>query len=126
MNLLPQQLFWYAAADDEKNLRTYGLTDCIECGCCDLVCPSHIPLTFDFRMAKAHIREQADEKARAERARRRFEERNERLQREQETRERELEEQQSKARAAGPDAIKALLARKKKQADDKPDGEDER
>ena len=62
VQLLPQQLFWYACADDEKHLRSYGLTDCIECGCCDLVCPSHIPLTADFRKAKAYIQEQADEK----------------------------------------------------------------
>ena len=114
IQLLPQQLFWHAAADDEDNLRDYGLIDCIECGCCDLVCPSHIPLTADFRKAKAHIREQADEKARAERARRRFEERNERLKREQDAREQELEAQKTTAKVAGPDAIKALLERNRK------------
>ena len=83
VQLLPQQLFWYACADDENKLREFGLTDCIECGCCDLVCPSHIPLTADFRVAKGRIRELADEKARALRARQRFEARNERLEREQ-------------------------------------------
>ena len=86
VQLLPQQLFWYACADDEKRLRSYGLTDCIECGCCDLVCPSHIPLTANFRIAKGRIQEMADEKARAERAKRRFEARNERLARDQEIR----------------------------------------
>ncbi len=70
IRLLPQQLFWYACADDEKKLRIHGLTDCIECGCCDLVCPSHIPLTHNFRVAKGRIQELADEKARAERAHR--------------------------------------------------------
>ncbi len=93
VQLLPQQLFWYACADDEAKIRSYGLTDCIECGCCDLVCPSHIPLTFDFRMAKARIRELADEKARAERARLRFEARNERLQKEERVRNDELAQQ---------------------------------
>ena len=68
VQLLPQQLFWYACADNEQKLRAFGLLDCIECGCCDLVCPSHIPLTADFRSAKGRIRELADEKARAERA----------------------------------------------------------
>jgi electron transport complex protein RnfC len=30
IQLLPQQLFWYACADDEAKLRKYGLVDCIE------------------------------------------------------------------------------------------------
>ena len=116
VKLLPQQLFWYACADNEEQLRAHGLTDCIECGCCDLVCPSHIPLTCDFRMAKARIRELADEKARAERARHRFEARNERLQREQREREAELARQKDQARKAGPDAIAEIM--KRKQRDD--------
>jgi electron transport complex protein RnfC len=114
VKLLPQQLFWYACADNEEQLRAHGLTDCIECGCCDLVCPSHIPLTYDFRMAKARIRELADEKARAERARRRFDARNERLQREQHEREAELARQKDQARKAGPDAIAEIMKRKQR------------
>ena len=117
VQLLPQQLFWYACADDEKHLRSYGLTDCIECGCCDLVCPSHIPLTADFRIAKGRIRELADEKARAERARRRYEERKERQQKEQQQRERELAQQKETAKSAGPAAIADILRRKKKNRD---------
>ncbi len=116
--LLPQQLYWHARADDEQNLREFGLIDCIECGCCDLVCPSHIPLTADFRTAKARIRELADEKARAERARRRFEERNDRLAREQQERDDELARQKKKAKAAGPDAIAEILARKRRDDED--------
>jgi electron transport complex protein RnfC len=111
VQLLPQQLFWYACADDEQKLRKYGLTDCIECGCCDLVCPSHIPLTSDFRKAKGRIRELADEKARAERARRRFEARNARLEMEAAARERELASQKEKAKAAGPAEIARILER---------------
>ena len=118
VQLLPQQLFWYACADDEKRMRSYGLTDCIECGCCDLVCPSHIPLTADFRKAKGRIRELADEKARAERARRRFEARNERLEREQQEREQELAQQKANAKKAGPAAIAEILKRKKEQDED--------
>ena len=115
---MPQQLFWYACADDEKKMRSYGLTDCIECGCCDLVCPSHIPLTANFRIAKGRIRELADEKARAERAKRRFEARNERLERDQREREAELARQKSEAKKAGPAAIAEMLKRKQKQDDD--------
>lgn len=118
VQLLPQQLFWYACADDEKHMRSYGLTDCIECGCCDLVCPSHIPLTADFRKAKGRIREQADEKARAERARRRFEARNERLERDEEERKQELDQQKATAKKGGATAIAEILKRKKKQDKD--------
>jgi electron transport complex protein RnfC len=117
VKLLPQQLYWYAAADDERKLRLYGLTDCIECGCCDLVCPSHIPLTADFRKAKARIQELADEKARAERARQRYEARSERLGREHKEREDELARQKSEARKAGPRAIAAILRRRRKDGD---------
>ena len=114
VQLLPQQIFWYACADNEQKMREYGLTDCIECGCCDLVCPSHIPLTFDFRMAKARIRELADEKARAERARKRFEARTERLEKEQQERDAELARQKAEAKTAGPDAIAEIMKRKQK------------
>ena len=118
VQLLPQQLFWYACADDEQKMREFGLTDCIECGCCDLVCPSHIPLTADFRVAKGRIRELADEKARAARARQRFEARNSRLEQEQAERDSELERQKSTARKAGPAAIAEILKRKQQKAED--------
>jgi len=121
VQLLPQQLFWYTCADDEKKLREFGLIDCIECGCCDLVCPSHIPLTADFRMAKGRIRELADEKARAERARHRFEARNDRLEREQQEREAELIRQKESAKAAGPAAIAEILKRKQERKEDDPE-----
>jgi electron transport complex protein RnfC len=112
VQLLPQQLLWYARADDEKKLREFSLTDCIECGCCDLVCPSHIPLTACFRKARSRIRELADEKARADRAKRRFEARTRRLEREHEERAAELARQKSSAKAAGPAAIAEILKRK--------------
>ena len=118
IQLLPQQLYWYACADKEDKLRQYGLVDCIECGCCDLVCPSHIPLTANFRIAKARIRELEDEKARAERARARFEARSERLEREQRAREDELARQKSAAREAGKDAIAEIIRRKRQQSED--------
>ncbi len=34
---------------------TLGLQDCIECGCCDVICPSHILLTERFRVAKRAV-----------------------------------------------------------------------
>ena len=74
--------------------------------------------TADFRMAKGRIRELADEKARAERARRRFEARNQRLEREQREREEELARQKETAKAAGPDAIAEILKRKQRKDED--------
>lgn len=118
VQLLPQQLFWYACADDEAKLRDYGLVDCIECGCCDLVCPSHIPLTATFRTAKARIRELADEKARAERARQRFAARSERLENEAEARKQELATQKEDAKKAGAGAIAEIMKRKQQQDGD--------
>lgn len=118
IQLQPQQLFWHACADNESKLREFGLIDCIECGCCDLVCPSHIPLTADFRIAKGRIQELADEKARAARARRRFEARNDRLEREKEHRDAELQRQKESAKKAGPTAIAEILKRKQKERED--------
>jgi len=118
VQLLPQQLFWHACADNEAKLRDFGLTDCIECGCCDLVCPSHIPLTANFRIAKGRIQELADEKARAERARRRFEARNHRLEQEKLQRDNELMQQKEAAKRAGPAAIAEILKRKQQEQED--------
>ncbi|NNF40617.1 MAG: electron transport complex subunit RsxC [Woeseiaceae bacterium] len=118
VQLLPQQLFWHARSDNENKLREYGLTDCIECGCCDLVCPSHIPLTANFRIAKGRIQELEDEKSRADRARRRFEARNERLAGEKQQRDAELAQQKESARRTGPAAIAEILNRTKRQRED--------
>jgi electron transport complex protein RnfC len=111
--LQPQELYWFACADDEAKLRAHGLTDCIECGCCDLVCPSHIPLMAGFRQAKARIHELADEKARAERAKRRFEARTLRRELEEQKREEDLAEQKRAAITAGPKEIQEMVERSK-------------
>lgn len=111
VKLQPQQLYWFACTDNESKLRSHGLTDCIECGCCDLVCPSHIPLTASFRQAKARIKELADEKARAERARQRFESRTGRLEIAELKRQEELAEQKRTAKNAGKGAIRDMVER---------------
>lgn len=109
--LQPQELYWFACADNAGKLRELGLRDCIECGCCDLVCPSHIPLTAYFRRAKARILELAAEKERAERARRRFESRTERLNVEEQKRRDELAQQKRSAISATPEDIQAMVRR---------------
>lgn len=72
-NLQPQELFWFSHSKNFDKARAYNLSDCIECGCCDYVCPSHIPLVSYFRYAKSEIAAQDREKMAAERARQRFE-----------------------------------------------------
>ncbi len=40
----------------DKMANEFHLMDCFECGCCTFVCPSHIPLVQQFRVAKATVR----------------------------------------------------------------------
>lgn len=83
VSLMPQQLFWYAQAEDQDKLQAHNLFDCIECGACSYVCPSNIPLVQYYRAAKGSIREHLAEKERADRSRRRFEFRQERIAKEE-------------------------------------------
>ncbi len=48
---LAQKRDYARMADD------YYLDQCFECGCCAYVCPSNIPLTQYFRIAKSINRE---------------------------------------------------------------------
>lgn len=72
-SLLPQQLFWYAQAEDFDRLESHNLFDCIECGACSYVCPSTIPLVQYYRAAKGTIRLHEIEKEKSDRSRQRFE-----------------------------------------------------
>ncbi len=79
--LLPQQLYWYARAQDFDKVQEYHLFDCIECGCCAYVCPAHIPLVHYYRFAKTEIWTQEREREKSDLARRRHEARQARLER---------------------------------------------
>lgn len=81
--LLPQQLYWYARSDDHDKLQSHNLFDCIECGACSYVCPSSIPLVQYYRAAKGDIRQALEDKKKSDRARERFEQRQERLAKEE-------------------------------------------
>ncbi|MDG1818346.1 MAG: electron transport complex subunit RsxC [Porticoccaceae bacterium] len=109
-SLLPQQLFWYAQAQDHERLEAHNLFDCIECGACSYVCPSNIPLVQYYRAAKGEIRHAQDEKVKADHARERFEFHKERI----EQAEREKEEKRAARREA---ALKAKAAAAEKPAD---------
>ena len=82
-SLLPQQLFWYAQAEDFDRLESHNLFDCIECGACSYVCPSTIPLVQYYRAAKGSIRLHEIEKEKSDRSRQRFEFRQERIAKEE-------------------------------------------
>lgn len=78
-SLLPQQLYWYAKAEDTEKLNAHNLFDCIECGACSFVCPSNIPLVQYYRASKGTIRQQEADKVKSDRSRQRFEFRQGRL-----------------------------------------------
>jgi electron transport complex protein RnfC len=125
VKLLPQQLFWYSKAKDHGKAEEYNIKDCIECGACAYVCPSQIPLVQYYRVAKAEIRTEQQEKQLAEKAKVRFEARQVRLDRdaqEREEKQRLASEKRKKAlaktggKSAVADALARVKAKKAKQA----------
>lgn len=109
-NLLPQQLYWYARAEDEEKLQAHNLFDCIECGVCSYVCPSEIPLVQFYRAAKGEIRRHEAEKKHADRARRRFEFHKQRIEDEKAARARAREEALEKTRLRAQEKAAAEAA----------------
>ncbi len=107
-SLLPQQLFWYAQAEDIERLEAHNIFDCIECGACSYVCPSKIPLVQYYRAAKSNIRNHMSEKEKADRSRQRFEFRKSRIEKE------EAEKETKRlARKKAADEVKLKLAEQK-------------
>jgi electron transport complex protein RnfC len=93
-------MYWFSRAKDFGKAQSYNLFDCIECGCCAYVCPSHIPLVDFFRFAKSEIWEREQEKHGADQARQRHEFKEFRLEREK----REKAEKFAKAAEKNKDA----------------------
>lgn len=53
----PAMLGALARGDEFTRMRDeFHLMDCFECGACSFVCPAHIPLAQQFRLAKAALR----------------------------------------------------------------------
>jgi electron transport complex protein RnfC len=50
-------------ADDFDQAEAIGLLDCIECGTCSFVCPSHIQLVQRFRVGKQLLRAKKQKEA---------------------------------------------------------------
>ena len=64
MHLNPSMLGQLARKREYEQMeQKFGLNDCFECGCCAYVCPSNIPLTQYFRIAKAINRERKQDAA---------------------------------------------------------------
>ncbi|HEY5775313.1 MAG TPA: electron transport complex subunit RsxC [Xanthomonadales bacterium] len=124
--LLPQQLQLQIRNGLWKPAQEYGLSACIECGCCDLVCPSHIPLVDWFRYGKGELRKRALENAATELARKRFEEREERLLRLKQERAEKMtrRKQVLKDKTTQQDRIQAAIRRAENKVAQKPDGQD--
>lgn len=113
--LLPQQLFWHAKAEEYEKAASYNLADCIECGCCTYVCPSEIPLVEYYRIAKSAINNDIQEKKQAELAKQRFELRTQRLEDEKLAREAKQKEaaerRKSSMTSTDKDAVAQAMAR---------------
>jgi electron transport complex protein RnfC len=103
VELLPQQIYWWARAKDLDRAQDYDLFDCIECGCCAHVCPSHIPLVQYYRYAKTEAWAKGEEKRRAEQARRRHEARVARLERQEAERKAKLRKKKEELEAPSGD-----------------------
>ncbi|MGQ0286751.1 electron transport complex subunit RsxC [Pasteurellaceae bacterium 22721_9_1] len=124
VHLMPQQLYWFARAEEHDKSEQHQLMDCIECGICAYVCPSHIPLIQYFRQEKAKIWDIAEKAKKAEEAKIRFEARQARLEKEEQARKARAQRaaanrREEVAASNGEDPVKAALARlKAKQANE--------
>jgi Na+-translocating ferredoxin:NAD+ oxidoreductase subunit C len=101
VGLLPQQLLRAALVDAHDTLRRLGLRDCIDCGLCDYVCPSQIPLADRFRDARRRMQEVEATTNKAAAARERHELRERRLQEAATAEQRTFETIRNRARQPG-------------------------
>ncbi|MDO4431314.1 MAG: electron transport complex subunit RsxC [Lonepinella koalarum] len=118
LHLMPQQLYWFARAEEQDKSKEYRLMDCIECGICAYVCPSNIPLIQYFRQEKAKIWEAEEKAKKAEEAKIRFEARQARLEKEEQARKARTEKaaaarREEIANNQGIDPVQAALERLK-------------
>lgn len=56
MELKPLLYPKYAAQQDWETVKRLNVMDCMECRCCEYICPSKIPLLYSIRAGKAAVR----------------------------------------------------------------------
>jgi electron transport complex protein RnfB len=116
VQLLPHELYRACRREDLDTAVQLNLSDCIECSKCDRACPENLPLTESYQAAKQQILYLGDEKRRADAAKARFEEHQQRqAKRDAEEEQRRLRraELASQNKKASSDNIKAALERVK-------------
>ena len=66
MRLSPALIVRELKAGNIEKAKSFGLMDCIECGCCAFVCPAKVNLIQRIRLGKGIVRQKmAEEKAKA-------------------------------------------------------------
>ena len=66
MRLSPALIVRELKAGNLEKAKSFGLMDCIECGCCAFVCPAKVNLIQRIRLGKGIVRQKiAEEKAKA-------------------------------------------------------------
>lgn len=116
IGLLPLEMAANIRADNLTGAEAFGLSDCIACGCCAYICPSHIPLVQYFTHAKGELSAQSRSKLRNEATKRLAAERAERLERETKEKaeaaaRRKAERNAAKAAEAAATAAAALASK---------------
>jgi len=114
VHLAPQQLYWFGQTDRQDYLDRYQLDNCIECACCDLVCPSQIPLTDTFRQLRASRQTTRNEAARAYIAEERYQAHINRTTSRARAKEQQLSEAQNKIKTAASSSEDVLARIKRK------------
>ncbi len=67
MRLSPALIVRELKAGNIEKAKSFGLMDCIECGCCAFVCPAKVNLIQRIRLGKGIVRQKmAEEKAKAQ------------------------------------------------------------
>ena len=57
MELLPLYYPRYAGKGDWEAMKEKAVTDCMECGCCDFICSSNIPIRDSIKLGKKSLNE---------------------------------------------------------------------
>jgi electron transport complex protein RnfC len=108
MGLLPLEMAARIRAGDPAGAVDWGLKDCIACGSCSYVCPSHIPLVHWFNHAKGDLAARERLKMKNEATKKLADERSARMQRI--AQEREEAARLRAAKKAAADAAKKAAA----------------